>query len=340
MKLRTTSIPVMLEYLQDSNEEHREKRAAEILNHEDYQFEAKRYGLPSVEHLAFYFSHLKNVEPDEIPDLCADRKNALREKHSRWLDCASAPRKYYDRYERLKAVLCDENIRNLQHKLSRAFLSGIVTNDADVVSTLSFGPSFGYVYKNAMHLDLFGIEDICTMEELSYVILHEMHHLQVQKLMGSYRAFTGKFNLLERYIFRFTGEGLAVKFCNNAEGVLSRRIDSRLKANVGVPAIPILNRHFEEHFALFDDTIQRIRREAVSAEEIEEQFRSYWFNPCLYREEVQFLVQTPIYSFGNELFGCIYDAFGIEILFECFYHPAKTIEYFNRTDCGYAISQA
>nr|WP_300847142.1 hypothetical protein [uncultured Acetatifactor sp.] len=62
-------------------------------------------------------------------------------------------------------------------------------------------------------MDLFGIEDICTIEELPYVILHEMHHLQIQKLLGDYSSFTEKFSLLDDYIFRFTGEGLAVKFC-------------------------------------------------------------------------------------------------------------------------------
>lgn len=109
-------------------------------------------------------------------------------------------------------------------------------------------------------MDLFGIEDICTIEELPYVILHEMHHLQIQKLLGDYSSFTEKFSLLDDYIFRFTGEGLAVKFCNNAEGVVSKRMDSSLAANIGVQGIPLLSRHFEEHFSLFDEAVQKIRQ--------------------------------------------------------------------------------
>ncbi|MCI9141032.1 MAG: hypothetical protein HFH87_00225 [Lachnospiraceae bacterium] len=339
MELRISSIPIMLEYLSETGAEPANRAVLQkIFDHEDYQFEARRYGLSSVEPLISYFSHLKNVEGKDIPDLSKERKSALRDKHNLWLDCASNPQKYYTRYEKVKHILCENNIQNLQHKLSAAFPDGAAINDSSIIVTLSFGPSFGYVYENALHLDLFGIEDICTIEELPYIILHEMHHLQVQKLTGSYHSFTRKFSLLDNYIFRFSGEGLAIKFCNNAEGVISRRIDSHLNANIGIPAMAILNNHFEEHFNLFNDTIKRIKQNSITASEIEEQFRSYWWNPQLYKDETTFLTQTPIYSFGNEIFGCIFDAFGMEILFECFYNPARVIGYFNKTNCGYIIS--
>lgn len=340
MELRISSIPIMLEYLTRPNTESSSiVLVRNIFEHEDYQFEVKRYGLHSVENLVSYFSRLKSIQAKDIPDLSDDRKNVLRDKHNLWLDCASNPQKYYNRYEKLKHILCEENIQNLQRKLSDAFPSDVAINDASIVSTLSFGPSFGYVYENALHLDLFGIEDICTIEELPYIILHEMHHLQIQKLIGSYNSFTKDFSLLDGYIFRFTGEGLAIKFCNNAEGIVSKRIDNHLNANIGIPAISVLNNHFEEHFNLFKDTIKRIKQKSVTASEIDEQFRSYWWNPYLYKNEIAFLDQTAIYSFGNEIFGTIFDAFGIEILFECFYNPTKAIEYFNRTNCGYVISE-
>lgn len=340
MELRISSIPIMLEYLSKLNTEPANKLLLKkIFDHEDYRFEIRRYGLYSMEPLISYFSNLKSVKIEDIPDLCDDRKGALRDKHNLWLDCVSHPEKYYNRYEKVKRILCKENIQNLQHRLSAAFPNGIAINDASIISTLSFGPSFGYVYENALHLDLFGIEKYCTIEELPYIILHEMHHLQIQKLIGNYHSFTENFSLLEDYIFRFTGEGLAIKFCNNAEGVISKRIDNQLNANIGISAMSILNNHFEEHFNLFNDTIKRIKQNSITADEIDEQFRSYWWNSYLYKNEIAFLTQTPIYSFGNEIFGCIFDAFGLEILFECFYNPVRTIEYFNKTNCGYVISE-
>ena len=341
MKLRISSIPIMLEYLSELNTGSvNETLLNKIFNHEDYQFEIRRYGVPSVELLVSYFSNIKSIKLDDIPDLCNERKSALRDKHYLWLDCLNDPQKYFDRYEKVKQLLCEKNIQNLQQKLSAAFPKGVAINDEDIVSTLSFGPSFGYVYENALHIDLFGIENICTMEELPYTILHEMHHLQIQKIIGSYGSFAKNFSLLDNYIFRFTGEGLAIKFCNNAEGIISKRIDNHLNANIGISAMPILNNHFEENFNLFNDTIKKIKQKTITADEINEQFRTYWWNPYLYQNEIAFLNQTPIYSFGNEIFGCIFDAFGIEILFECFYNPTKTIEYFNKANCGYFISES
>lgn len=331
MKLRISSIPQTLDWLlklQTVPENPAFVRA--LLNHRDYQFEIRRYGLPSIENLVFYFSRLNSIEPTDIPDLSEERKDALRDKDALWKECISNPQKYFDRYEKLKEILCEANLQSLQRRLQEAFPAAVDIDDADIVSTLSFGPSFGYVFENALHLDLFGIEKYCTMEEIPYIILHEMHHLQIQKLIGNYRSFTEKFTLLEEYIFRFTGEGLAVKFCNNAEGTVSRKMNPSLPANIGIPAMPVLNRHFKEHLELFYDTVKGIRQGTVTEQEIDQQFRTFWWNPKLYPQERTDLEQTPIYSFGNELFGAIYDTFGIDILFDCFYHPQKAIEYFKR----------
>ena len=334
MKLRTSSIPLMLEYAAESgiNQENNQK-AADILNHEDYRFEIRRYGLDSPDPLVSYFSRFKDIALKDIPDLCPERKTALRDKHALWLDCAANPQKYADRYAQIMGLLTEENLLDLQTRLNAAFPEKTDINDTEVISTLSFGPSFGYVFENALHLDLFGIEKYCTMEELPSIILHEIHHLQIQKMIGDYDTFTENFSLLERYIFRFTGEGMAIKFCNNAEGILSKRRNPDLDANIGIPAMPILNRHFSEHLSLFQDTVGRIEKGLISASEIEEQFRNYWWNPYLYPEEREFLEQTPIYSFGNELFGSIFDAFGLETMFQCFYHPARVLELISACGC-------
>ena len=164
-----------------------------------------------------------------------------------------------------------------------------------------------------------------------------MHHLLINKMIGDYQTFAKDFSLLEKYIFRFTGEGLAIKFCNNAEGVISKRIDKECASNVGLASMKYLNSHFDEHFELFCSTAQKIVSGQITEAEVNKQFRTYWWNPYLYKDEVACLDQTPIYSFGNELFGCIYDAFGLDIMFDCFYNPLKTINYFNRANCGYSI---
>lgn len=112
--VRTSTIPVMLGYLSDMNIEPEKNTALrKIFAHEDYLFELRRYGLQSAEPLIFYFSHLKDIKAKDIPDLSDQRKNGLRDKHTLWLDCVSDPQKYYNRYEKVNNILCEENIQKL-----------------------------------------------------------------------------------------------------------------------------------------------------------------------------------------------------------------------------------
>lgn len=340
MELRIASIPLMLDYVSglDSGPPDR-AAAARILSHEDYQFELRRYGIPSAGHLVDYFSRLTSIAPEDIPDLSGNhRRNALREKHAQWLDCARNPQTYDMRCQRMKAMFTDRFMADMQHRLAAMFPAGTrMIPDPAVVSTLSFGQSFGYPYEGAIHLDLFGVETACTMEELPRIVLHELHHLQINKMAEEAGLHAGGLSLLESYILQFAGEGLAVKFCNNAEGVVSRRLEPDLPPNQNVPALSTLKGHFPELFQLFCDTVRRIRAGAFTQEDLAQQNREVWLNPFLYGEP--HLEQMPLYSLGNELYGCIYDAFGLDILYECFYHPAQVIPFFNRAGCGYAIPQ-
>lgn len=340
MNLRLSSIPLTLDYLEHSLGDEGAARA--LLAHPDYQFEARRYGLPSVEHLVPYLARLDTVAPEDIPQLCPGREGALRGKHLLWLDCLAHLPLYRTRFARLEQALAPEKLSALEEKLRACFLQDISLEGAHIISTLSFGPSFGYAFENALHLDLFGIGNYVSLEGLPFVLLHEMHHLCLAKLEEELLAAREDTPMtpLEQYLFTFTGEGLAVKFCNNAEGVISRRLDPTLKPNIALPAFPLLNCHFPEHFALFCDTVARLGAGTMPWEEVERQLDAYWWNPRLYPQESKFLEQTPVYSFGNDLFGTIYDAFGLEAVFDCFRHPLKTISYFNRSGCGYAIPAA
>lgn len=339
MKLRMSSIPLMLEYVSNLKDAPGDREAVRrILDHEDYRYERGRYGIGSTDHLVDYFSRLTAIAPEEIPDLSGDhRKNSLRDKHGLWLDCAAHPEKYGDRLERVKAVFTDRFLADMQRRLEAMFPAGTeMIASPYVVSTLSFGQSFGYPYGGGLHIDLFGVERYCSIGELPRLVLHEMHHLQVQK-MEQAAGLLDRFGPLERYLFGFAGEGLAVKFCNNAEGVVSKRLEPGEAPNQGVPAIAELNRHFPEHFRLFCGTVRRIAAGELTQEDVDRQFGEYWFNAYLYGDRM--LEQTPVYSFGSELYGCVYDAFGLDAVYECFYHPARLISYFNRAHCGWSIPE-
>lgn len=334
MELRLTSIPPMLEYVSRLGDAPGDLEAVRrVLDHPDYQFEARRYGLGSLDHVADYLSRLKVIAPPDIPDLSRDhRKNSLRDKHQLWLDCAAHPEKYRARLERVRALFTEDFLAEMQRRLAAMFPAGTeMIEEPAVVSTLSFGQSFGYPYEGAIHLDLFGIEHHATMEELPGIVLHEFHHLQMLKMREAMRDLTP----LERYIHSFAGEGLAVKFCNNAQGVLSKPLEPEKAPNQGVLAVAELNGHFEEHFRLFNDTVRRLAAGELAEADVERQFEDYWMNPYLYGPEM--LEQTPVYSFGNELYGVVYDAFGLEELYRCVGEPLELIRRFNEAGTGYRI---
>ena len=122
---------------------------------------------------------------------------------------------------------------------------------------------------------------------------------------------------------------MAIKFCNNAEGVFSKAIDSTRSAW----NLSYLNERFYETYEVFENTLAKIRSEEMSREELQEQWENYWMNRHTDEQspdEEPLLGQSRNYSFGNDLFGSIYDVYGAEVLFDCVRHPLKAVEYFRQ----------
>lgn len=332
----SSSIPLMISHLKHLRQGDADPKFLEALfRHEDYQFEFRRYGISDTRELVHYFSRLGSIEEADIPDFSQDRKDALRHKHSLWLAAVRDPEKYENLYENLRALLDRTYIERVYMDLQRAFPVRIDLSGTRAISTMSIGPSFGYVFENALHFDLLGIGKYCSLEDFSTLIEHELHHLQMMQYLGNYAAFTRNFSAVEEYLFRFTGEGLAIKFCNNAGGILSSPVSSSRPVNQGLDPFSIryFMDHFQESFQLFSGSLLAIQEKRLTRQQIEDQFKTYWWNPYLPDQdpsEPPKLLQTPIYMMGSELFGTIYDAFGLKTLFECLHTPIKTVSYFNR----------
>ena len=129
-----------------------------------------------------------------------------------------------------------------------------------------------------------------TMKLTDFDYLIGDHHLQMMKMA---EGISGEQSLLDQYIRGFAWEGMAVKFCNNAEGVISRRIEPDQPPDLGVPSIPLLNEHFPEHFRLFCETVERIRVGAFTAADMEQQWEEVWFNAYLYGDAMAELQNAP-----------------------------------------------
>jgi len=332
INLRMSSIFPMLEFLRDLKEEQASRsQLTEVFNHPDYDYEFRRYEVATKNPLIDYFLNLNTITNSEIPFLRSSRKTELIDKHPLWLSVYEHPKHYELVYNKVKQFFTDEMLSEVATMVNRGLPDGLDIGTVDVICTMGIGGSYGYVFDGAFHFDLLilGMNDT-YLKELPLLLAHETHHVAMMRY-GS--DFDHALTLAERYIYGFASEGLALKFCNNAEGIISRRLYEERPANEGLDGFSMnyLNGKFDEALDVFKRTLAGICAGAIGQKEVNQQFNEYWLN---FHTEEQHSDETPklrqplLYSFGNDLFGAIYDAYGKETLFDCVRYPLKAIEYF------------
>ena len=329
--LKTTSILPMLDFLRKLKNNTADRNMLhEILNHPDYNFEFDRYEIKSKDSVIDYIMRLGSVSEMDIPELDAPRKDMLKHKHKKWLDAYQNPDYYEELYNKVKAVLSDEVLDEACATAKRGLEKDMEIGDINAISTLSVGTSFGYVHQGAFHFDLLGIEEYGGLEMLPHMLSHEIHHIVLMKHVP---PFSNSLTLEEQFIQAFAYEGLAIKFCNNAKGVISKPIWDASPVNQGIDSFTMdyLNARFEEACDVFFDTLDKIRSGKMDKDGVMAHFDDYWWNRHTEeqsKDEKALLDQSLFYSFGNDLYGSIYDVYGAEVLFDCVRNPLKTVEYF------------
>ena len=326
-----STIPQMLQFLHDLKSGQADKsQISEIFNHPDYDFEFRRYGIPDKELLIDYFMQLNTIDESEIPTLNPQREFMLRNNHKHWLEAYENPGHYQELYDRMKSLFTDETLENIYVQLRRGLPANIDLSEIQAISTMSIGMSFGYVFDGAIHFDLMGFDKYDTdMDALPSIIAHEIHHIAMYRYI---ETFGDSLTLAERFILEFSIEGLAIKFTNNAEGVFSKALDSTRPAWKGF-TMNYLNERFYDAYEVFKSTLEKISSGEMNEDDVVKQLQDYWMNMRTEEQnpdEQPLLTQSLMYSFGNDLFGSIYDVYGAETLFDCVRHPLKAAEYFRQ----------
>lgn len=94
-----------------------------------------------------------------------------------------------------------------------------------------------------------------------------------------------------------------------------------------------LNKDFENTWAEFKREINAIRSgKIMTLQQIQQRINSYWLNCAIEGQgslEVPKLKQSCYYTFGNEIWGTIYDVYGMENVYEVVKHQKECIPYFN-----------
>lgn len=302
------------------------KKVEELANHEDYQFEFRRYEnrITPAEFID-YFMDFENLELQDIEN------KDLKNHHSYWLDLYNNSdwyeKKVRDYFETFNADIIEE-----AYEIAvKGFPEDYKFTDCKIVYTCGIGQSFGYANENGIHFDMMQLFRDWENKYFKEIIAHEIHHLIFQENI--------KFdeNNLESYFLQwFAIEGLAIKFTNNAEGMISKRIHSEQPVHLGLDeeSIKYLRDTFDIYYAEFKKTICNIRNGHINTiDEVNRLIFGYWFN--LYvddqdKNEIPKLKQPKLYFLGNDLWGTLYDVYGMKELYETLNHPETFVRKFNQ----------
>ncbi len=306
----------------------KEEEIRQLLNHEDYQFELSRYKnkISEAEFIS-YFLDLPNLDEDHI-------SNGRLKWHHKYYQYLLANLELYDAKEKELPKIFKKSI--FQEQINYA-LKGLPDDiqlpEMRFISTIGLGPSFGYVYGNGMHFDFIQLIKEKSSKDLYSTIAHEVHHVGWNVIFKEMDINT--LSLESMFYLYLSGEGLAVKYCNNAEGILSKAIYDGPK-NIGLDSFTwkYLNNDFDNTMIQFKETIRRIRQQEIkSLEDLEKHIDEYWRNSLTKDQklgDIPKLVHYRLYTFGNDLWGIIHDCFGKDVVFETLKNPQNFPEICNK----------
>lgn len=333
LTVRSESIGEMLALVEQIAKGSRnEGRLKKILDGPDYQMEFSRYKsrVPREEFEA-YIMACPSLSEAQIENV------ALKSHHKYWQKVFADPGRYRRAWERWSRVLTPEKLGEGVHDALAGLPSWVELDNLGVVFTLGIGPSFGYPYGSCMHFDLMQLEDLYGgdggQEEFLAVVAHETHHIGFSQVVN--RVDQQKLAESDEGYFclALAGEGLAVKFTNNYGG----RLTCRMYPDQPVTCIDpytyqYLMDDFEDTFAHFRETVKKIRRgELRGREAVDRELKEYWYNAYAEGQkegEIPKLKQSRAYTFGGELWGVVYDAFGLETLYDTVLHPWLCVDRF------------
>lgn len=332
--VRGSSIPEMLQLVKDIENGHQNHRELKrILDGPDYQMEFSRYGsrVPR-ETFEAYLMDCTSLETEQIQNV------ALKTHHKYWRQVFADPEHYRRVWEKWSRILTPDMLLKGFHGALAGLPSWVQLGNIDFVFTLGIGPSFGYPYGSCIHFDLLQLEELYGKEggqqEFLATVAHEVHHIGFAQLIKS----VDKQKLAESdegyFCLSLAGEGLAVKFANNWGGVITRQqFPDQPVTCLDPDTISYLTEDFDNTLAHFSETVKKLRRGELKGQEaVDRELMNYWFNVYVDGQmegEIPRLKQSRAYTFGCELWGVIYDAFGLETLYDTVLHPWNCVERFN-----------
>ncbi|MBT7914651.1 hypothetical protein HN588_12170 [Candidatus Bathyarchaeota archaeon] len=308
-----------------------------ILEHPDYVFERRRYGERApLDAFIQFLQSLAAGKPDHQG--IGDIEVRVQTWQDFWHNMEPQAAAIHQFIEELTPEYLDDCVK--------IALNGLPENhdyeDVDFILTLGYGGSIGYVFEGSFAYD--AISAVHGTQSARGVIAHESHHLALEQLPFTFDGSPPLHGLL----MVFAGEGLACKYCNNTDGVLTHRLDPNHPVDMSSDWC-VFHEHFSEDFGVFKEQFVQVKAGAYKTpSEVFQALAPSWrycSSPEWWAEKHERLDYQPSYYMGCQLFGVIHDAFGKEKVYEALFHPEHFASIFNiacaamKVDEGYRLPE-
>lgn len=323
--IRKDTIQPMLEFCRKFKAGHFDRSCLEdLLNHEDYQVEFTRYQ-QDISKSAFidYFENIFETTVEEIENM------RFKIHYEHFMEFINQIDQWEANYQYLFDHITEEWINEgIQYAL-KGLPDEINFDKVQLLFTVSIGNSFGwpYIQENLIHFDFMKFFDFLNIRtqkgiiKFKTLIGHEFHHIGIQRLYDKIETKS----VLEDFLLFMSFEGLAIKFCNNFEGILNKKIYESLPANIGMDksTFAFYRQDFPNMLPIFLDHLIQLEKSDADEDKLMELI-NYWrdpYQPDEDRSQAPKLLQSPNYYMGSEIYGMIYDLIGKENLYGAIKHP-------------------
>lgn len=335
IKISKTTIVPMLDIMERFNTgENVSEELSNLLDFEDYQIELERYQNHNEKEFAFtkeeyidYFMNIRSIDVDTISS------KALKYRVNDLLYIIDHVDYYRDVYNDIKDFNEKDVIEALK-KTKFGLPDEIELNDIRIIFSIGLGVSGGWIYNNYTHYDLKVVIDKKTQLGLSSTIAHECHHMGINKYMKEIDENKLSKSMDTALVLYLCGEGTAIKYCNNFEGKLTKKIYENDEMNIDRISYEYYCSNFDEIYKGFKSDIITLRSGNIKdMKELEELFmKNYFYRDVEINGELKenYLDQPIAYHFGADIWGLMHDIFGRERVFELLRDPSSFFEYYNK----------
>ena len=310
------------------------KQLETLLDHPDYQIEFARYGdRVKKSELIDFILNFQLMERSMV------KNEDLLVRYDYYKYLIEHLDDYYQKLDVIDQIFTPEILKEQGDLALQGLPEGTKFGEVTFLFTIGIGMSFGYPHqsqkgKSYIHFDFIMLVKDFSLEQIRHCIGHEVHHIAMNKIHDS--LDTENMPLEQFFFLIFSGEGLAVKYCNNAQGVLSKAMYPNTPVNIGLDEFSwkYLTDDFDQTFEMFKKHLSMIKNGEISSrEQLMGVFQQYWMNAKTSEQtpdEPPRLKQSRFYSFGNELWGLLHDTYGLEKVYAIINNLNDFVPFLNK----------